>query len=302
MNQKRILTSGWLQIGGAIMSAATLSLLFAPTLAGADDRHRGGHERRFESEHRGRHEGRYEGRHRAPWHFENRHGWRFEHRPGAWSPFYMWWWIDGRVMLRVAPTTTIISYPNGHYALRGDGVTVPYYWVWVPAYAAPALPAPSLPPPPPAAELDEYPPAPPPPLIPQGGPSPSGDKEVVGTIVGGVVGGVAGSTIRGPGRTAGVIVGTLIGALVGHDIGKSLDEADELRAARVLEKNKTGRPTTWVNPDKGTEVMMVPQRTYKNRVGQDCREYETEVTVAGEKQQAYGTACRQADGQWIVVK
>lgn len=296
--------------------ATSLILLLFSTLApgpasAEDDRHNrhhrgsgsrhegrreGHHERRYESHYQGRHESR-----RAPWHFESRHGWRFEPRPGIWSPSYMWWWLDGRVMLRLAPTATIVPYANGHYALRGDGVTVPYYWVWVPAYASQSLPPPSMPPPPEIAELDEFPPAPLPPNY-QPGYSPSGDKEAVGTIIGGVVGAAAGSTIRGPGRTAGVIVGTLLGALVGHDIGKSLDDADELRTARVLENNKTGRATTWSNPDRGTEVMVVPQRTYKNRVGQDCREYQTEITVGGEKQQAFGTACRQRDGQWIAVK
>ena len=38
-----------------------------------------------------------------------------------------------------APTVTVVPYPNGRYELRGDGMTVPYYWAWVPAqpYIAP---------------------------------------------------------------------------------------------------------------------------------------------------------------------
>jgi hypothetical protein len=48
--------------------------------------------------------------------------------------------------------------------LRGDGVTVPYYWVWIPTYTYAAAPPP--PAVPPAAPAD-YPlgsiPAPPPP-------------------------------------------------------------------------------------------------------------------------------------------
>jgi hypothetical protein len=27
---------------------------------------------------------------------------------------------------------TLIEYPNGYYELRGDGITVPYRWVWIP--------------------------------------------------------------------------------------------------------------------------------------------------------------------------
>lgn len=38
------------------------------------------------------------------------------------------------------PTPTVVEYPTGRYELRGDGVTTPYTWVWLPN-----------PPPPPSA-------------------------------------------------------------------------------------------------------------------------------------------------------
>jgi len=63
-----------------------------------------------------------------------------------------------------SPTVTVVPYPNGRYELRGDGVTVPYFWAWVPTqvYVAP--------PPPPAAPADapDMPPVgspPPPPAV-----------------------------------------------------------------------------------------------------------------------------------------
>lgn len=44
------------------------------------------------------------------------------------------------------PMETVIEFPNGRYELRGDGITTPYRWVWVPnppsappAEAAPAV-------------------------------------------------------------------------------------------------------------------------------------------------------------------
>jgi hypothetical protein len=97
------------------------------------------------------------------WHFDTGRGWRFEHRPGFWSPYYVWWWTDGRVVMLAAPTVTVVNYPTGQYQLRGDGITVPYYWAWVPAQAytaappppavpaAPDVPPAGSPPPPPAA-------------------------------------------------------------------------------------------------------------------------------------------------------
>lgn len=31
-----------------------------------------------------------------------------------------------------APRPTVVEYPTGRYELRGDGVTTPYVWVWIP--------------------------------------------------------------------------------------------------------------------------------------------------------------------------
>jgi len=45
------------------------------------------------------------------------------------------------------PIPSVIEYPNGRLEMRGDGITVPYQWVWVPN---PPAPPPSAPPPPPA--------------------------------------------------------------------------------------------------------------------------------------------------------
>jgi hypothetical protein len=45
----------------------------------------------------------------------------------------------------VAPTAAerVVTYPEGRYELRGDGTAPsPYYWVWIPAGAAPPNPPP----------------------------------------------------------------------------------------------------------------------------------------------------------------
>ena len=38
----------------------------------------------------------------------------------------------------------IVNYPSGRYELYGDGMSTPYYWVWIPAGVT--LPAPPPPP------------------------------------------------------------------------------------------------------------------------------------------------------------
>jgi hypothetical protein len=141
--------------------ALTAALAFTPTSAAADERH---HDRRFEQHRRDwrplpRQQFHRVFVHPAPWRFERAHGWRYEYRPGFWSPYYSWWWLNNQVVLRAAPTATVVQYPTGRYELRGDGVNVPYYWVWVAAYrgVVPAPPAPA------AAPADVPMPAPPPP-------------------------------------------------------------------------------------------------------------------------------------------
>ena len=49
----------------------------------------------------------------------------------------------------VAPGPRVVEHPNGRYELRGDGVSSPYTWIWVPK--PPAAPPLEPPPPPPSA-------------------------------------------------------------------------------------------------------------------------------------------------------
>jgi hypothetical protein len=56
------------------------------------------------------------------------------------------------------PIASLVEYPQGWYQLRGDGVSAPYAWVWIPRPPPPpaAVPeAPAPPPSPPAAEKSE---------------------------------------------------------------------------------------------------------------------------------------------------
>ena len=130
-------------------------------------------------------------------------------------------------------------------------------------------------------------------------------KEEIGGLVGAGLGGLAGSFIGdGGGQLVAVAVGTMLGAVMGSEVGKSLDKADRLAMQQAthdaLEYGESGSPTTWTNPDSGNSGEIVPQRATLQADGRYCREYWKSVTIAGEKQQAYGTACRQADGSWRI--
>ncbi len=136
-----------------------------------------------------------------------------------------------------------------------------------------------------------------------------------GAVIGGTVGAMAGST-WGPGHGRGhmgwgrpsgggglttIVIGAAIGGMIGAIIGREMDEQDRLRTAQVLEYNRTGEASTWVNPDKETAYTVVPTRTYDAAQG-PCREFSTQANIGGKTQEIYGTACRQADGSWKVIK
>jgi surface antigen len=131
------------------------------------------------------------------------------------------------------------------------------------------------------------------------------EKEELGTILGGVGGAVAGAQFgRGTGRVAATAAGTLIGAFLGREVGKSLDKADMAAAQQAQTKAHTapiGEKIAWSNPESGHSGTVTPTRQGTDSSGNQCREYQSTVTIGGKTEQAYGTACRQPDGSWKVV-
>ncbi len=131
-----------------------------------------------------------------------------------------------------------------------------------------------------------------------------GQKETAGTLLGGVAGAIAGASVgKGSGRIVATATGTLLGAFIGNQIGVSLDRADRLAHEqsynKALETQTSGTKVTWNNPDSGNSGSITPLKTYETAAG-PCREFTQEVTIGGQTETAYGTACRQADGSWKI--
>lgn len=134
-----------------------------------------------------------------------------------------------------------------------------------------------------------------------------GNKQTAGALIGAGAGGLVGSRFgKGEGRLLATGIGAVAGALIGGQIGKSLDDKDRqllaLSSQKAFETSPSGRTTEWHNPDSGHHGSIVPREAYQNNRGQYCREYTQEVVVGGQVETAYGTACRQPDGQWKIVK
>ncbi len=135
----------------------------------------------------------------------------------------------------------------------------------------------------------------------------AGPKQGVGTILGSVAGAVAGAQFgKGHGRVASGAAGAVLGAFLGNQIGLSLDRADRLAMEKstnnALEKTRSGKKVAWQNPDSGNRGTIVPRPAFKNQNGQYCREFRQTITVGGKTAEGFGTACRQPDGAWKILR
>jgi len=124
------------------------------------------------------------------------------------------------------------------------------------------------------------------------------DRTLLGAVVGGAAGGLIASEVsHGKQRPAAIAGGALLGVLLGGSIGNAIDQVDERCVGQVLEHGGSDQTVTWRNPDSGSSYGVTPTRTWEEE-GRYCREYTTTVRIDGNPQQAWGRACRQADGSW----
>jgi surface antigen len=132
-----------------------------------------------------------------------------------------------------------------------------------------------------------------------GGPS----KTAIGAVGGAVAGGLLGEVIGGHGGdiAAGAVAGGLLGAFAGNLLDQRDRRIANETAQRTFETAPTGTAGGWQNPDTGSSGSITPTRTYQQPDGTYCREFTQEIVVGGERQQAFGTACRQPDGTWKIV-
>ncbi len=82
----------------------------------------------------------------------------------------------------------------------------------------------------------------------------------------------------------------------------SFDQAQEraLEAAQVRATTAPiGEGITWREGGASGSVTAVREGT--STLGRYCREFQQTVTIGGQAEQAYGTACQQPDGAWEVV-
>jgi surface antigen len=133
-------------------------------------------------------------------------------------------------------------------------------------------------------------------------------KEQVGVVVGAIAGALIGSQFgKGVGRSLATVAGGLAGAWLGGRTARWLNDRDRNLAKEAADKAMTspvGTPVTWSNPDSGNSGHVTPLAERADpKSGTSCRRYEQAVTTrqAG-TETAHGTACRQPDGTWRIVR
>jgi len=129
------------------------------------------------------------------------------------------------------------------------------------------------------------------------------NNQDVGTVTGAVAGGLLGSQFgRGGGQMLAIGAGTLAGAYIGGKVGQSMDETDRLKMSKTFETNNVGQPAYWQNQNTQTQYTVTPTKNVTVHGNRYCREYRSTAVIAGKEQQVYGTACRQPDGSWKIIK
>ena len=59
---------------------------------------------------------------------------------------------------------------------------------------------------------------------------------------------------------------------------------------------------TWNNPQNGNSGTITPVKDGYAQNGAYCREFQQTITISGQAQNGYGTACQQPDGSWKIVQ
>jgi len=121
----------------------------------------------------------------------------------------------------------------------------------------------------------------------------------------GAAGGAAGGALIGQaiGRsTEATLIGMAVGTVLGYIVGNEMDKSDRQQLNHAYETGPSGQPVTWVNPDSGKNYQVTPQPAYTNTsTNQTCRKAELTGTVDGKPQTTVTTACRNAEGQWVLT-
>lgn len=134
----------------------------------------------------------------------------------------------------------------------------------------------------------------------------SNPNQTAGALGGAALGGFVGSQFGGSAEwtAAATGLGVLLGAALGSEVGSALDERDRRQMAMAQRRAyaaPVGETIRWNNPNSGNSGTITSIQDGYHPSGQYCRRFRTTVTIGGRLEEATGTACRNAVGEWEII-
>jgi surface antigen len=126
------------------------------------------------------------------------------------------------------------------------------------------------------------------------------DGQILGAGGGAALGAGIGRVV-GHYTTQGTLIGLAVGAVVGYAAGTAMDPpAEEKHANATISVAENGQPVSW-STEKGNHGSVSPAGAeYTDRSGRPCRPLKQDVSMNGEDVARQVTACKAADGTWVV--
>lgn len=99
----------------------------------------------------------------------------------------------------------------------------------------------------------------------------------------------------------GTALGVLMAAVTGKATGTRLSPRDAACFSQSFEHIPDRKTVAWSDKKLAIYYSIMPMRTVRTSDGHYCREYSARATVNGHAADVYGTACRRADGNWVLI-
>ncbi len=103
-----------------------------------------------------------------------------------------------------------------------------------------------------------------------------------------------------------VTLGTPAGSINQNALPTGLFPVDyatmQVSARYALDGPRVNQATTWQNRETQNSGAITPLWLERTAQGTECRSYLQLLLLDQQRHQASGTACRQADGRWLIVR
>jgi surface antigen len=83
-------------------------------------------------------------------------------------------------------------------------------------------------------------------------------------------------------------------------VGNAMDTYDRKQLNHVYERGVSGRPSSWLNPNREHLYQVTPYPPYEGNKEQTCRKAKIKGLVNGKTETVNTAACRSKNGQWQV--